>query len=1266
MATEQQNSVGASEMQERIYAFDWSQTPLGPLEAWSPALRTMVRILLANGFPHVLWWGPDYIQLYNDAYRRIPGTKHPHKALGRPAHECWSEIWHIIGPLIDRPFKGGPPSWNDDICLEINRHGFVEESHFTIAYSPAPDETVESGIGGVLATVHEITEKVVSDRRVAALRDLGARSVEAKTAEEACALAAETLAAHAKDIPFALLYLIDSDRKTARLAGSVGVAAGARASPATCSLQDDSFWQDDSLWPLAAAMRGGSTQAVTELTSRLAGDAPPGPWSDPPNAAVVAPIRSNKAGFLAGFLVAGVSARLKLDQSYLDFLDLAASQIAASIANAREFEAEKKRAEALAEIDRAKTVFFSNVSHEFRTPLTLMLGPIEELLTRARTALSPAAKSQLEVTQRNGLRLLRLVNTLLDFSRIEAGRVRAVFEPTDLAAFTAELASVFRAATEKAALRLSVDCPRLSEPVYVDREMWEKVVLNLVSNAFKFTFEGEIAVSLRATDKIAELRVRDTGVGIAEEEMPRLFERFHRAPNVRSRTHEGSGIGLALVQELIKLHGGWVRAESRLGEGSTFIVGVPLGKAHLPPEQVGGARALGSTSTGAAPFVEEALLWVPDDAFEREAETLPKNELLPTPCPAGDVENGRPRLLVADDNADMRQYLTRILAESYDVQAAPDGEAALSAARQRRPDLILSDVMMPNLDGFGLLRELRADPGLKTIPVILLSARAGEESRVEGMQEGADDYVVKPFSARELLARVAAHLDLARLRKQAQEALRESEKRFRALVEASSNAVYRMGADWSEMRHLMGRDFIADTQEPSQSWLQKYVHPDEQAHVMVAINEAIRTKSVFEMEHGVLRADGGIGWMHSRAVPILDASGEITEWFGMANDISARKEAEKALREADRRKDEFLATLAHELRNPLTPIRNGLLVLRRSGGQGETAEHVEGMMERQLDYLVRLVDDLLEVSRISRGKIELVKTRVELATIIKHAVEMTRELFEKKNLELSVALPDGPLLLDADAVRLTQVFANLLNNAAKYTDQGRIEIGAEREASEVVVNVADTGVGIAKDMLPRVFDLFVQARERRDRSQGGLGIGLALVRSLVELHGGTVDARSEGEGRGCCFVVRLPSLVTIETKDQALMTTASETQAKTRRRVLVVDDSPDVADSLALLLKTFGAEVRVAHSGAEGLTACAEFAPELIFLDIGMPVLDGLETARRMRELPSAKKATLVALTGWGEEETRRRAKQAGFDRHVTKPADLDELQALLDLVPQS
>ncbi len=450
--------------------------------------------------------------------------------------------------------------------------------------------------------------------------------------------------------------------------------------------------------------------------------------------------------------------------------------------------------------------------------------------------------------------------------------------------------------------------------------MWEKIVLNLLSNAFKFTFEGEIGVSLRAAGGAAELEVRDSGTGIPAEELPQVFERFHRVKGARGRSYEGSGIGLALVQELVRLHGGTVSVRSEIGRGSAFTVRIPLGKHHLPAERIEAARSLASTGVRADAFVQEALRWLPGASAE------PANVTAGATSPRAAAATGQ-RILLADDNADLRDYVRRLLEVSYDVEAVEDGVAALAAARARRPDLIISDVMMPKLDGFGLIRELRADPALATVPVLVLSARAGEEARLEGLSRGADDYLVKPFSARDLLGRVAATLKSEAMRQR----VLEQERRFRTFVQASSDIVYSMSPDWSEMRHLQGRDFIADSPAPNRSWLCKYIHPDDHQRVLTAIQDAIRDKKTFELEHRVLRVDGKLGWTFSRAIPILGPDGGIAEWLGAASDITARKEAETALREAGQRKDEFLATLSHELRNPLAPLRNSLYLMRLKG-----------------------------------------------------------------------------------------------------------------------------------------------------------------------------------------------------------------------------------------------------------------------------------------------------------------------------------------------
>lgn len=753
-------------------------TPVGPESQWPQGLKTAVRIMLSSRYAMWLGWGPEFTFFYNDAYAEMTlGPKHPW-ALGRPAQEVWSEIWDDVGPRAESVIRTGKATWDEGLLLFLERRGFPEETYHTFSYSPLPGDG--DLVGGMLCVVTEDTERAIGERRLQTLQELAARTTdESKTEWDAYQNAAVILAGNQKDLPFSLLYLLESDGRRARLAGCTGVQPRSVVSPEVIDLQEAT-----SPWPFSQVTETGGGVEVDGLTERL-GPLKVGVWPEPPRTAMVLPLAKPGQTQPAGFLVAGVSPRRPFDDAYRGFLDLVAQQIGTAIANARAYEEERRRADKLAELDRAKTAFFSNVSHEFRTPLTLMLGPVEDMLSRSYTELSPAAKGQLEVVNRNGLRLLRLVNSLLDFSRIEAGRVRAVFQPTDLGGYTAELASVFRSAIERAGLRLTVDCPPLGEPVYIDRDMWEKVVLNLLSNAFKFTFEGEIAVTLRKKDENVQLRVRDTGTGIPAEEMPRLFERFHRIENARGRTHEGSGIGLALVNELVKLHGGSIGIDSAMDSGSTFTVNIPLGRGHLPADQVGTVRSAASTSQGAAPYIQEALRWLPEES-EGDFQWPSENETLPVPAQSDDDnDDDRPLVLVADDNGDMRMYVSRLLAEQYRVRAVADGQEALSAVRARLPDLVLTDVMMPVLDGFGLLEALRSDHRTASVPVIMLSARAGEESRVEGMGAGVDDYLVKPFSARELLARVGAHLQMARLRKEAAEAIRGGEERLSAALAAA-------------------------------------------------------------------------------------------------------------------------------------------------------------------------------------------------------------------------------------------------------------------------------------------------------------------------------------------------------------------------------------------------------------------------------------------------------------------------------------------------
>ncbi len=728
---------------------DWAATSLGPPADWPQSLQTAVRILLSSRFPMWMAWGPQLTFFCNAAYRRDTlGRKYPW-ALGRPASEVWAEIWDDIGPRIDTVLNTGQATWDDALLLFLERAGYREETYHTFSYSPLRNDT--GGLVGMLCVVREDTDRVIGERRMATLRDLGSDPSVVRTEQEMLAFAARQLDRNRRDLPFTLTYLF-SDDGHARLAAATGFTAAHPAAAATLSPADP-----EALWPTAKLLEGESARVPLD-GDRFAG-LPTGDWPKAPTEALLVPLRQQ--GVVPyGFLVAGVNHYRALDDGYRGFIELAAGHVATGIASARSYQAQQRRAEELAELDRAKTTFFSNISHEFRTPLTLIMGPLDELRLRLHDAEQPV-QEELEVIRRNGLRLGKLVNSLLDFSRIEAGRMQARYEPVDLAAATVDLASVFRSAIERAGLTFEVECPPLAEPVHLDRGMWEKVVLNLLSNALKFTFHGAIRVTLRAEDGQAVVRIADTGVGVPEDEMPRLFERFHRIENSRSRSNEGSGIGLALVKELVGLHGGTITADSAPGEGTTFTIRLPFGTAHLPAAALAPAvTGTAVVSASAEPFVQEALRWLP--AIIGPVTAVDHDQ----PVEDGHLRRGVPaRVLVADDNADMREYLIRLLRNAgHRVDAVADGQEALELARAETPDLVVSDVMMPRLDGLRLVAALRADPRTAGTPVLLLSARAGQEASIEGLEAGADDYLVKPFSAAELLARVRANVELARLR----------------------------------------------------------------------------------------------------------------------------------------------------------------------------------------------------------------------------------------------------------------------------------------------------------------------------------------------------------------------------------------------------------------------------------------------------------------------------------------------------------------------
>jgi len=969
--------VGGGEMGALVRSHDWSRTELGPIETWPRSLLTAVDVCLNSRFPMVVFWGPSLITLYNDAYRPSFGSKHP-RVLGAPASTLWPEAWHLLGPMMEQVVQSGVPTWSEDQFLLMDRHGFIEETYWTFSYSPIRGE--RGRVDGVFTAVSETTTRVLGERRLRTLRELGSEASRARDVQDIARVTAQVLSGNPRDLPFTLIYL--GDKKRLLLGGTSGEAVEQLCVPREVTAASGAWHFDD---VLLRVLERGELAMVEVPRGRL-----------PTRRALALPIASPGQEGAAGVLVVGLSPHLELDENYRGFLSLVAGQLATALSTARAYEEEKRRAESLAEVDRAKTAFFSNVSHEFRTPLTLMLGPAEDSLTDPEHPLPPVQRERLELVHRGCLRLLKLVNTLLDFSRIEAGRVQATYVPTDLARLTADLASGFRATIEHAGLRLTVECAPLPQAVWVDREMWEKVVLNLLSNAFKFTLGGEIAVALRAKGERVELSVRDTGTGIPQEELSRIFERFHQVKGVRGRSYEGSGIGLALVRELARLHGGDVRVESTLGEGSTFTVSVPLGNAHLPRERLEAASSLASTSTSVEAYVQEARGWS-GQATEPEAPAA-----APAPSrarPRGSPGAARGHLLLADDNADMREYVRRLLEGPYTVEAVENGTRALEAARARPPDLVLSDVMMPGLDGFGLLRALKADARTASVPVILLSARAGEEAKVEGLEAGADDYLVKPFGARELVARVEGAVKAAQARRK-----------------------------------------------------------------MEALAEELHQRADFE--------------------------------------------------------EQLIGIVSHDLRTPVSAILLGVIALLRG----------EELSDRQTKSVVRIQSSAERASRMIRDLLDFTQARLGGGIRIERRAtdlhELTRDVLEEieathgdRELRWSRA-GDGRGEWDPD--RLGQVVQNLVTNALKYSPANTpVRIETHAEDGGVVLSVHNEGAPIPPERLGSIFQPLQRASGEVDKAGRSIGLGLYIVKQVVDAHGGRIGVESTAEA-GTTFTVRLP------------------------------------------------------------------------------------------------------------------------------------------------
>ena len=948
-----------SEMARRFEEFDWSKTSIGPVARWPRTWRNVVDLILVSSFPSALGLGPELIYVYNDPFIALGGpARHP-TALGRPVREVWREIWEpVLARRFSETLSTGQPTGEADLLMPLVRSGYLEETYLTFSFAALADDL--GNPSGIFCTATENTGLVIAGRQLDCLQRLASHCACAESPGDACRLAAQALEGQQRDIPFAILYLLDGTGTRIESVATTGLTGLPAGLPGPGNLD-------------AAVL----IDHVSDIVGRV--------LAKPevvPQQALAIPLADGGADSPKCVLVAGLNPMRPVEESRR-FFGLVARQVETAISSARMRENAERRARELAALDRAKTVFFSNVSHELRTPLTLILEPLRQVLDCAQ--LDGGDRELLLTARRAGSRLLKLVNSLLEFSRIEGGRIEARYLPTDLGVFTADIASMFRSAFERAGLRLDIECASV-EPAYIDREMWEKIVLNLLSNALKFTVTGQVSIRVRALEHGFELEVADTGAGISAADLPRIFDRFATIEAPRARTVERTGIGLSLVKELVKLHGGAIEARSRLDAGTTITVAIPRGYAHLPPDSVS-SEAPAQRASAALPYLEEALGWLPAD-----------QEAIPT---APTAEPSRGRILVVDDNADMRRYLVRVLQGHWQVDTASDGAAALERIRERPPDLIITDIMMPRIDGLELLRRVRTETATEQIPVLLLSARAGEEASVGGLRAGADDYLIKPFSRHELLARI-------------------------------------------ESRLATSRQQAAERQARSQA------------------------------EHTI------------------------------------------------RAREEFFAALAHELRSPAACLFTWIERLREQGRRGRDSDALD-VLETAAHTVRRLAEDLIDVARGTAGHMRVNREPyATLAPLVAGVLEAYEPAMSKKGITLESRLEDdcGPVEVDSD--RIQQIVSNLLSNAIRFTPTGgRIEVQCRRDTDGIELSVRDSGKGIAADALPRVFERYWQGTPST-HTDGGLGLGLAICRQLVELHEGRIEATSEGQDKGATFTVRLP------------------------------------------------------------------------------------------------------------------------------------------------
>ena len=1098
--------AGEGEMARLVNEHRWEDTPLGPVSSWPESIRSAVSIALGSTFQLVVLSGPELVYIYNDASSSIFGQKHPW-ALGKPTSMVWAEAWETLGPMLLSVYQSGRALRHDDLLLVLQRHGYVEECYFTFSYSPVRSA---HGITGVFVSVLETSERVVNERRLRTLGKLAAR-VASERGEQVYAGLAEVLNDSLDELPCTGLYLWDAALGRARTVFHTGAEGGC-------------------IEPAGQVARAMATGAVQEFDAgaMLADGVSYGVWPEPPRHGLAFPLMLPGACKPSGVFVVLANPRQALDAPHRSFLDFVAGHVATALANAEAARIEQERLAAMAELNHARNAFFAHASHELRTPLTLILGPLESLLDGPAGDVGTAAREPLEMVRRNALRMKRLVNSLLDFASIEAGRLQIRLAPTDLGAITMGLAGLFQSAFASAGVGFSATVPAQPVEVLADLDMWEKIVLNLLSNALKFTPAGKVELVLREDGGMVELSVRDTGVGIGAADLPHIFERFYRgAHHSEHAGAECSGLGLALASELVRLLDGTLTASSVEGKGTTIV-------ARIPARAAAGAPA---TPAALLPHAQA-------DAIMADAQRALKARTAPAGPPLGAADaalaGGLMKVVAIDDNADVGRYLEQVLHASCTVSCAGDAVSGLEAIRRVMPDLVLLDVMMPGTGGFELLRTIRGDEAIQSLPVIILSAHAGEDARLEALAAGADDYLVKPFSARELVAMVRSHVRLVRIRRAAIERearllnqIAEVRSDLESVMAGTSDAFMSVDCDlrivalkkarWSVMREpaeaLIGR--VLPEAEP------------EMAPVAEALRRAMRGHRTVGLQY-LHRPSGR--WFSVRCYP--GGQGAIA----FANEITRQKMAEERLKLAHADLEQRVLERTRDLKKAADEVlasRNELRFLYdwlqhvRKDERIALAREVHDQLGQILSAAkidIKLLLEDVQASSTGLPRRKLVAELRSACTTLDQAIESARSIatelrppeienqglysaiewhardFERRTrvrVELSLPArtrgPSGPA-----AVALFRIFQEALTNILRHARATSVSVALQWRGARVLLRVRDNGVGIAAG---------------RTRAAGTLG--LVGMRERAELAHGRVAVRRLASG-GTLVTALLP------------------------------------------------------------------------------------------------------------------------------------------------